>query len=132
MIDIDHFKRINDQFGHDIGDQAIKHVVFVLSQQLRGLYMLGRQGGEEFVAIFEKAAVEAAQAVAESLRSVIESTLFKLDSNEHQITVSIGISTLSPADKSFDNLLLRADRALYAAKVAGRNRVEIDLAHASN
>ena len=126
MIDIDHFKKINDQFGHDVGDLAIKHVVSALSQQLRAIALLGRQGGEEFVAIFENSAIEAAEVAAEKLRFNIENTPFKLDASEHRITVSIGISALSSADKSFDNLLLRADRALYAAKAAGRNRVATD------
>ena len=126
MIDIDHFKKINDQFGHDIGDYAIKHVATVLNQQLRGEHMIGRQGGEEFVAIFENAAIETAQAAAERLRLAIENTPFELEKNAHKITVSIGVSVLSPVDKTFDHLLLRADRALYVAKAAGRNRVEID------
>ena len=126
MIDIDHFKKINDQFGHDIGDQAIKHVATVVRQLLQSQHLIGRHGGEEFVAIFEDAEIAAAQVIAERLRSAIENAPFQLEKDAHRITVSIGVSVLSSQDKTFDNLLLRADRALYAAKAAGRNRVEMD------
>ncbi len=126
MIDIDHFKKINDQFGHDTGDYAIRHVASVLSQQLHGKHLIGRHGGEEFVAIIENAAAEAANRTVEHLRAAVENTAFQLKNDKRRITVSIGVGVLSPQDKSFDNLLLRADRALYAAKAAGRNRVVMD------
>jgi diguanylate cyclase (GGDEF)-like protein len=127
MIDIDHFKKINDQFGHDFGDQAIKHVAAVLRQQLHSQHLIGRHGGEEFVAILENTALESAHAAAERLRTAIEKTPMSVGGNVQEICISIGVSVLSPVDKTFDNLLLRADRALYSAKEAGRNRVEIDL-----
>jgi diguanylate cyclase (GGDEF)-like protein len=124
IIDIDHFKSINDRYGHDIGDITLKHVAAVLEQHCRGPNMVGRQGGEEFVALLEVNTVAEAHAAAERLRQAIESATLKLNNTELKITASIGVGVIAAEDRVLDDLLRRADQALYAAKSGGRNRVE--------
>ena len=126
MIDIDHFKKINDQYGHEIGDLALKHVALVLQQHCRGVNLVGRFGGEEFAALFEDASVAAAAAAAERLRQAIEHTPCEWNGLRHGMTVSIGVALVKAADSTFDDALRRADGALYTAKAEGRNRVVID------
>ncbi len=128
VIDIDHFKRINDQHGHDSGDRALQHVAALLDQHCRGANMVGRQGGEEFVALFDDADAAQAGVAAERLRAAVEAAPLDLDGVLLSITVSIGVGVLAPGDRSFEDLLRRADHALYAAKSRGRNRVEFGAA----
>jgi diguanylate cyclase (GGDEF)-like protein len=123
IIDIDHFKSINDRFGHDVGDLALKHVAALLNQVCRGPHMLGRQGGEEFVALLDNANPADAHAAGERLRLAIAEHPLALSSGPLAITASIGVSAIDAGDKEFDDLLRRADLALYDAKAAGRNRV---------
>lgn len=125
MIDIDHFKSINDRFGHEAGDLALKHVAVVLEQHCRGPNMLGRQGGEEFVALLEVANAGEARAAGERLRRALEAQPFVLHGESLPLTVSVGVAVITAADSRFDDLLNRADAALYAAKSNGRNRVEM-------
>ncbi len=125
VIDIDHFKSINDRFGHEVGDLALKHIAALLEHHCRGPHMVGRQGGEEFVALFEDANAEAALAVAERVRAAIESAPMQHKDESMIITVSIGVGVIAPTDRNFDVVLRRADHALYAAKSGGRNRVEM-------
>jgi diguanylate cyclase (GGDEF)-like protein len=129
VIDIDHFKTINDNYGHDAGDVVLVGVAKTLKANVRGEQLVGRQGGEEFVALFEHANGEDALIAAESLRAAVSDVMHSLGeahaSADERIsaTVSIGIATLRASDQSFADLLRRADRALYAAKDAGRNCV---------
>jgi diguanylate cyclase (GGDEF)-like protein len=123
IIDIDHFKSINDRFGHDVGDLALKHVAALLNHACRGPHMLGRQGGEEFVALLDNANPADARAAGERLRLAIAAHPLGLPSGPLTITASIGVSTIDAADKEFDDLLRRADVALYDAKAGGRNCV---------
>lgn len=125
VIDIDHFKRINDRYGHDVGDLALVHVAAHLQQACGDTHLLGRQGGEEFVALLAPTHVEAASAVADRLRESVRSTAFVHDDVALTITVSIGCAVLQSQDRSLDDLLRRADAALYAAKRGGRDRVEL-------
>ncbi|MEO8384076.1 MAG: GGDEF domain-containing protein [Betaproteobacteria bacterium] len=127
IIDIDHFKSFNDHFGHECGDQALKHVAALLAQNCRGPSLVGRLGGEEFVALFENAGTNEALAAAERLRASIEQAPVILSGETRRITVSIGISLIANDDNAFDDVLRRADRALYVAKSSGRNRVESDV-----
>jgi diguanylate cyclase (GGDEF)-like protein len=127
IIDIDHFKSINDCFGHESGDHALKHVATLLSQNCRGPSLVGRLGGEEFVALLEDANATEAVAAAERLRSCIEQFPVTLNGESRRITVSIGLSLIATNDTVFDDVLRRADKALYVAKSSGRNRVETDL-----
>ena len=123
IIDIDHFKTINDRFGHDVGDVALKHVAALLNEACRGPNMLGRQGGEEFVALLDDANPADAHAAGERLRLAIADKPLDLPSGPLTITASIGVSAINAGDKEFDDLLRRADLALYEAKAAGRNCV---------
>lgn len=124
IIDIDHFKSINDRYGHDTGDIALKHVAAILEHHCRGPNMVGRQGGEEFVALLEVNTAAEATAAAERLRQAIEAAPLKLNNAELKITASIGVGVIAAEDRVLDDLLRRADQALYAAKAGGRNRVE--------
>lgn len=132
VIDIDHFKSINDRFGHDMGDVALKQVAAVLDQHCRGPGRVGRQGGEEFVALLPGADEAAARAAAERLRAAVEASPLKLGDSLHPLSVSIGLGFLSPQTQSYDSLVLEADHALYRAKQAGRNRVEGSTARTSH
>jgi diguanylate cyclase (GGDEF)-like protein len=127
LADIDHFKRINDQLGHDTGDRALVHAAQVLRAACRPGDVLGRQGGEEFVAVFDGASREQALAAADRLRVAVAAAPLATDSGPVALTVSVGVSLLQAGDTQFDDMLRRADQALYAAKNGGRNRVELDV-----
>ena len=119
LVDVDHFKRINDQFGHAKGDSVLKGIVSLVGKRSRKLDLLFRIGGEEFMLLLPDTQEAAAAVVAEQLRaSVAESPLL----DGRQVTVSIGVGELRPGE-SLDSWMKHADDALYAAKKAGRNRV---------
>jgi diguanylate cyclase (GGDEF)-like protein len=124
MIDVDHFKRINDTHGHPAGDAVLRQVARRLAGRLRGGDVLGRYGGEEFCVLAPDTDAEGAMTLAESLRDIIAFRPLTTDMGELQVTVSIGVACC-PDDKSRElkDLLAEADAALYAAKEAGRNRV---------
>src|SRR5215210_9551712 len=122
MIDIDHFKRLNDAYGHDAGDAALVATTLALRDRLRAEDELGRLGGEEFLALLPDASAEAAGVVAESLRASVESVRTRIDELELAVTVSIGWATWD-GEEDADELVRRADQALYTAKRSGRNAV---------
>lgn len=130
FLDIDHFKRINDQFGHQAGDMALVAVAHCIRGQLRNIDVLARYGGEEFVALLEVTSEEGAIEVAERIRGKVETADIKHFNGEPiPVTISIGIATLDPGkvhDRSGSvaiHLIGQADQALYQAKQSGRNRV---------
>lgn len=123
IIDIDHFKSINDRYGHDVGDSVLRNVARTLSAQCGEASIVGRQGGEEFVALFAGADGAAAVAAAERLRAAVAASSYAVGGTALTTTVSIGVASFSEVDSEFADILRRADRALYAAKAAGRNRV---------
>ncbi|MDF2694783.1 MAG: diguanylate cyclase domain protein [Labilithrix sp.] len=125
VVDVDHFKSINDSYGHDIGDLALKHVASRLRAVCRGGDLPARQGGEEFVVLLDRIEGSQAKSAGERMRRAVEAQPFVAEGIERTITVSIGVAALSSADRHFDDLLRRADLALYAAKGGGRNRVEL-------
>ncbi|MBW8466040.1 GGDEF domain-containing protein [Acidovorax sp.] len=125
IVDIDHFKRINDEHGHEMGDVALKHVAGRLQSACRGAELPARQGGEEFVVLFDNLQLHDAPAAGERLRQAVAQAPFTAGDLVLPLTVSIGLAVLRADDTHFDSLLRRADEALYAAKAAGRNRVEI-------
>ncbi|HRD96054.1 MAG TPA: diguanylate cyclase [Rubrivivax sp.] len=126
MIDIDHFKLINDRHGHPVGDQVLRQVAGVLTSALRGRGdHLGRLGGEEFVAVLPGAGLGDAQQVAERMRRAIEATVQTVPGEPLRYTVSIGVAC-ARAGESTGELLARADAALYRAKNHGRNAVVMD------
>ena len=135
MVDIDHFKRVNDRYGHPAGDQVLCHVVHVLRERVRAQDLVGRYGGEEFMVLLPDTALLGAEQLARELcRAVAESRcrIRAADGTEATeganiaVTVSIGVfgGRLEPGD-SWDLLIAAADRALYEAKENGRNRVEV-------
>lgn len=123
MLDVDHFKFINDNYGHDAGDEVLRKLSKVCDETLREIDVVGRIGGEEFAALLSGATCVQALAAAERLRLAIESTVVSLQERAVCFTVSIGITSLMPNDEGVDELLKRADQALYRAKRGGRNRV---------
>ena len=127
MVDIDHFKMINDEHGHQIGDKILQYVASVLKKNFKGKDLVARFGGDEFAVIVENAPIAGVQKVAETIREQIsDSTLKRTDTGEPlgKVTVSIGYDCLKPEDQPGD-VLKRADEALYSAKQNGRNRVEL-------
>ena len=125
IIDIDHFKNFNDTYGHQTGDQVLRLVAMTLKSNIKGKDLAARYGGEEFVAILPSTDMEGAVIVAENIRRAIQAKeLLKRSTNEKlgRITASFGVAAYRPGDTAA-MLIERADRCLYAAKHAGRNRV---------
>ena len=124
MIDIDHFKKVNDNFGHQVGDIVLKTVSGVMASALRKVDILGRYGGEEFIIFLPQTDLPSAKILAERLRSHIEDMLIETESvKQLSITASIGIAIFDPEKDDADLFISRADKALYWAKDTGRNRV---------
>ncbi len=122
MFDIDFFKRINDTFGHQTGDQALKHFTDILTDTLREVDTLARIGGEEFAVTLPETDSKRGFLVAERIRQRIEQKPFETNGMSITYTVSIGVTSLNAETKTIDKLLLQADKALYRAKALGRNR----------
>ncbi|WP_079907080.1 GGDEF domain-containing protein [Carboxydocella sp. JDF658] len=122
MVDIDHFKQINDTYGHNFGDRVLERVGQILQQGIRGRDAAVRYGGEEFVVILYDVPAEVAVRIAERMRNQIAAEEFQFCDRQVRVTVSIGLA-FSRADKSAEDLLASADRRLYLAKQQGRNRV---------
>lgn len=124
MVDIDHFKRINDNHGHIIGDQALIAVANALKDSLRNVDMVFRYGGEEFVVLLSNTSLEAASMVGERLRMAVLGVQYLVENRAIEMSVSLGCATLLPGE-SMDSLLRRADSALYVSKREGRNRLSM-------
>lgn len=124
MVDIDHFKRINDNHGHIIGDQALIAVANALKDSLRNVDMVFRYGGEEFVVLLSNTSCEAASMVGERLRMAVLGIQYLVENRAIEMSVSLGCATLLPGE-SVDSLLHRADSALYVSKREGRNRLSM-------
>jgi diguanylate cyclase (GGDEF)-like protein len=123
MIDVDHFKVINDRYGHAGGDLALMALAARIDRQRRAGDVLGRAGGEEFLMLLPDTGMNEATLVAEGLRTAIGTMHLELDREPQALTISIGVAVREPTDLKFSTLIRRADRALYSAKRAGRNRV---------
>ncbi|MCF6255131.1 MAG: sensor domain-containing diguanylate cyclase [Gammaproteobacteria bacterium] len=133
FMDVDHFKKVNDQHGHQTGDQVLRVVAGLIREQLRASDVLGRYGGEEFAALLVNAPSEAAMEIAERIRAVIEAHLFRtLEGESLSATISIGVASLQRIENENDPSVLatglvdRADQAVYSAKNQGRNRVVLE------
>ena len=124
MLDLDHFKRINDNYGHLAGDKVLKLIASVLRKRLRGTDFIARFGGEEFVLLMPSTVPAAGMKLLEYLRASIEACPFHFKGERVTITISMGLTAFKPGEHS-DLVLKRADQALYRAKNAGRNRVEL-------
>ena len=123
MLDIDHFKMINDRYGHLAGDEALRHFVAQLRTGVRAVDLLGRLGGEEFAIALPTIHSEAAIQVAERLRTRVAATPLEHGNHTIRITVSMGLAMARDSDRTLEQVLARADARLYAAKEAGRNRL---------
>jgi diguanylate cyclase (GGDEF)-like protein len=127
MLDVDHFKSINDRYGHAGGDQALKHLVTALSNRIRRGDLLGRLGGEEFAILLPSVAAAEAERLAERLVAHIAASPVNYGGRSIEMTISIGLTMRNGADRSIERVIARADDALYRAKESGRNRVEKDM-----
>ena len=121
--DIDHFKRVNDTYGHDVGDLVIRGFGEVLKRAKRDTDVVGRFGGEEFVIVCEETSDQGALLLAERIRKELEATTFQTELGPLKVTCSLGVATAPQAGQSWEELFKATDDALYASKRAGRNRV---------
>jgi len=124
MIDVDHFKSVNDGHGHEVGDRALKHISRLMAQTLRAQDRLARFGGEEFLVLLPASALARARAEAEALRLQVRSQPLQLGELAVPLSVSIGVAEWAGSREDLSRLLARADDALYRAKRLGRDRVE--------
>ena len=130
ILDIDHFKRVNDRYGHAAGDQALVHLAFVAKSGVRETDVICRYGGEEFIVLLPGAGAAGAHFVVDRLRMLIEKTPFVHGSEKITIRFSAGVAELQP-DEEAAQLVERADQALYQAKRGGRNRVNMAIVPAA-
>ena len=125
MIDIDHFKRINDGYGHMAGDEVIRHLSTIIRQQVRETDISGRYGGEEFSILLADTGLESAQVFAQRLRQEIEEAELKYNDIDISYTISLGVAEVSPEMKTYEAWIESADNALYQSKENGRNQVTL-------
>jgi diguanylate cyclase (GGDEF)-like protein len=125
MADLDHFKAINDQWGHGVGDQVLKHFAELLRKELRKSDFAGRVGGEEFAVVLSGADVADAQCFASRLQQHLAHSPAQEDGQPVAVTISVGIAIMGAEATAVQQVLRNADRALYQAKERGRNRIEV-------
>lgn len=125
MFDIDHFKRVNDTYGHPAGDQVIEQVARLVREHVRDSDVAGRYGGEEFAVMLSDTDKVGAHFFAERLRQAVEALEVLHDGHRIRFTISLGVADLSSSSTSHADLIARADQALYVSKSAGRNRVTV-------
>lgn len=123
MLDVDHFKRINDTYGHDAGDKTLQELSRMLIREFRSIDLVGRLGGEEFALVFPDTDLLGAYVACERMRSMLQSTEITADRHKIRLTVSIGLTEISEQAEASAALLKRADELLYVAKNSGRNQV---------
>jgi diguanylate cyclase (GGDEF)-like protein len=126
MTDIDRFKYINDEYGHAVGDAALAHFASLLADDRRAEDILARVGGEEFALVLQGSDLEHALKIADDLCQRIEKTPMELDGIKLGMTASFGVATVSAKDNCLQETIVRADRALYRSKRAGRNQVDLE------
>ena len=125
MLDIDHFKRINDNFGHSTGDKVLRKISALLNSLVREIDIVARIGGEEFAFILQETDMDEAAIMAERIRLSIEKEVIKENGTQLPITVSLGISSCVVDGETLEHMLTKADDALYIAKKKGRNQIKI-------
>ena len=124
VFDIDHFKLVNDNYGHKTGDEVLRGTAGIVLARLRSMDFAGRLGGEEFAIVLPETSLPDAMSVAERLRAAIEGNVYRPDAGRTLfVTASFGVDEIAGSDKSFEGIIFRADNAMYQAKAAGRNRV---------
>jgi diguanylate cyclase (GGDEF)-like protein len=124
FLDIDHFKKVNDSYGHDVGDEVLRQTAELIRERVRQLDIVGRYGGEEIVIGLPGATAEHAQRIAEDLRQIIEKHIFQVGQSNLRVTASLGVAELTPK-RNIHQTLKAADDALYQAKDGGRNKVVV-------
>ena len=125
IFDIDHFKKINDTYGHPAGDKVIQFVADVVREAIRETDIAGRYGGEEFVVLLPDVDKVSARLFAERLRQLVEALVVEADGQEIRFTISLGVADLSQTSQDHQQLIEWADRALYQSKHGGRNQVSV-------
>jgi diguanylate cyclase len=125
LFDVDHFKRVNDQYGHRAGDKVLREIINRIRPTLRKMDFLVRYGGEEFIVILPGTTSENAVHVAEKLRQLIEKTTFLFQGQKVPVTISLGVTEVRPSDLDTQMLFVRVDEAMYEAKREGRNRTAV-------
>ncbi|WP_426143340.1 diguanylate cyclase [Pseudomonas sp. DWP3-1-2] len=125
MIDIDHFKRVNDTYGHQAGDAVIRRVAEVIRRHARDTDVVGRYGGEEFAVLLPDTDKEGARVFSERLRQAIEAEVVEHEGQRIRCTISLGVADLSQPLEGYESLIERADQALYDSKENGRNQVSV-------
>jgi diguanylate cyclase (GGDEF)-like protein len=125
LIDLDHFKSINDRFGHAVGDQLLQRLAASLRSALHTREVFGRYGGEEFLVLFPDTTMDQARQSAERLRTALRDQHMRVDEQDVTVTLSLGLASYESGDVLFDQVARRADIALYVAKTQGRDRVEV-------
>ncbi len=130
MVDVDHFKAVNDTFGHQAGDQVLVHVASIIAGSVRKADLAARYGGEEFAVLLTGASARQGAALGERIRNILAASPCRADGREMRVTVSIGVAMarreVEYGNEALDDLLARADQAMYAAKAAGRDRVLVE------
>ena len=124
FVDIDNFKRFNDEHGHSFGDRVLKEIALVLQTQLRQHDVLGRYGGEEFLVVLPETGRNNAAEVAERIRKFVAERVIIIDDKEVSLTASFGLSACEDCDPDWERMLDEADMLMYQAKEKGKNRVE--------
>jgi diguanylate cyclase (GGDEF)-like protein len=125
LIDLDHFKSINDRFGHAVGDQLLQRLALAMRTTLHTREVFGRYGGEEFLVLFPDMTLDQARQASEKLRIALREHTLRVEEQEVMVTLSLGLASFESGDVLFDQVARRADIALYVAKTQGRDRVEI-------
>jgi diguanylate cyclase (GGDEF)-like protein/PAS domain S-box-containing protein len=123
FVDLDHFKALNDAYSHEVGDKALREVSRTIHDRMRKIDMVARYGGEEFVVLLVETELASAVHVAERVRQAVEATSLLTERGPARVTVSVGVTARGPEASDLETLIHRADKAMYAAKQAGRNRV---------
>ncbi|MFN3580312.1 MAG: GGDEF domain-containing protein [Pseudomonas sp.] len=123
VVDLDHFKQINDQYGHDLGDQVLRQVAKLFVDTLRHSDIVGRFGGEEFILLLPDTALESALLVIGRLREKLQEEVVESEGEQVSLTATFAVTQVTNEDVTIEDVIRRADKALYQGKAAGRNRV---------
>ena len=127
MLDLDHFKKVNDTFGHQVGDFVLQKLAAIIKGSIRKQDLFARYGGEEFVILFVEAGLNEAYEVVERVRKAVADLEFKVGDAVAMVTISIVLAAMSPRSKTFEELVDIADKAMYRAKNAGRNQTQCSI-----
>jgi diguanylate cyclase (GGDEF)-like protein len=123
MLDIDHFKKINDTYGHIAGDSILKQLASRVEKNIRAYDILGRYGGEEFLIVAPNTDMQSSIAIGEKICAVVGALPFEVNGKQLDVTISVGVGCMLSSDTDLEKAIKRADAALYEAKAGGRNRV---------